>query len=435
MTQNFVFNSLLDDDGRSGEEIIRELKSEPVLYNRYLSMNNVWKMRFMDFCQGKKTLPLTYDPFFKSVFHPDIHPGRLSRFLSSLLGVSVKVIRILPMEETVLDGGALMIMDILVELEDGALANVEVQKIPYAFPGERISCYSSDLVLRQYSRVRGEKGNRFTYRDMKKVYTIVIYEESAGVFHDVPDQYIHMGKTVFDSGLKMELLQEYCLVALDVFREFPYPKVRNEQTAWLSLMSTEDIRDAEALIREYPWLEEIYAEMAGLMHNPKEVLNMFSDALKILDHNTVQYMIEEQKKEIENQKKELEEYKKLTREMEEETRKARKEKEAAERERIEAEQEREAAKKRKEAAEREKLAAEKRKEAAEREKLAAEKQKEIAEREKLAVEKQKEAAEREKLAAEKQKEAAEIEKLQAEKQLEEKEALIAELMKRLEEKN
>jgi len=73
----------------------------------------------------------------------------LSKFLSDLLDQMVKVVRILPTEQTALDGSMLLIMDILVELEDGSLANVEVQKIPYRFPGERMSCYSADLLLRQ----------------------------------------------------------------------------------------------------------------------------------------------------------------------------------------------------------------------------------------------------------------------------------------------
>ena len=109
-------------------------------------------------------------------------------------------------------------MDILVELQDSSLANVEVQKVPYLFPGERMSCYSSDLVLRQYSRVKGEKGKAFTYNDMKKVYTIVLFETSTGEFHREGLGYIHKGKTTFDTGLELELLQEYCLIALDVFR-------------------------------------------------------------------------------------------------------------------------------------------------------------------------------------------------------------------------
>ena len=44
------------------------------------------------------------------------------------------------------------------KMDDGSIANVEIQKIPYAFPGERMSCYSSDLLLRQYSRVKEKKG-------------------------------------------------------------------------------------------------------------------------------------------------------------------------------------------------------------------------------------------------------------------------------------
>lgn len=103
----------------------------------------------------------------------------------------------------------------------------------------------------------------------------------------------------------METLQEYCLIALDVFRKFPYPKDRNEQTAWLSFLSTEDVAEADRLILEYPWLEEIYREAASLRQNPEEVFGMYSEALRILDRNTVRYMIEEQKKEIEEQKKKI----------------------------------------------------------------------------------------------------------------------------------
>ena len=288
-------------------KILQELKKSPVFYGRYQALNNDWKQRFMDFCTGRKTLPLTYDPFFKRIFHPDIHPDRLSRLLSSLLNRQVRVIRILPTEETLLEGGALLIMDILVELEDGSLANVEVQKIPYNFPAERMSCYSADLLLRQYNRVKGERGKEFKYNDIKKVYTIILYEKSTSEFHMIPDKYVHLGKTVFDTGLPLELLQEYCLVALDVFREIPYSKDRCERNAWIGLLATESVDAAELLLRDYPWLAEIYEEIAGYMRNPEEVLTMFSDALKILDTNTVQYMIEEQAQKLEEQLRQLDE--------------------------------------------------------------------------------------------------------------------------------
>lgn len=295
---------------RSEEEVVESLKAVSGLYGRYSRMEENWRQRFMDFCCGRKTLPLTYDPFFKDIFHPDIHPERLSRLLSSLLEVNVRVKGILPSEDSMMDGESLLILDILAELEDGSLSNIEIQKCPYAFPAERMSCYSSDLIMRQYTRTKGRRGKSFTYKDMKKVYTIVLFEESTAAFHMEPPCYIHHGSITFDTGLELELLQEYCLIALDEFRKYPYPKIRNEQTAWLSLLATEDIRDADRLIGEYPWLEEIYREVAALRSRPEEVLRMYSEALRILDRNTVHYMIEEQKKEIDEQKKEIDGQKK-----------------------------------------------------------------------------------------------------------------------------
>ena len=38
--------------------------------------------------------------------------------------------------------------------------------------------------------------------------------------------------------------------------------------------------------------------MADYLYKPEEVLNMFSEALRILDDNTAQYMVDEMKKEI-----------------------------------------------------------------------------------------------------------------------------------------
>ena len=92
-----------------------------------------------------------------------------------------------------------------------------------------------------------------------------------------------------------------------MFRQIPYAVDRNEQTAWLSLLVTETVEEAERLMTEYPWLEEIYKEIAMLRQKPEEVLHMFSEALRIMDRNTVRYMVEEQQKELEEQKKELEE--------------------------------------------------------------------------------------------------------------------------------
>ena len=85
------------------EEALERLCQSPALYRSYRKMNSSWKERFLDFCQGKKSLPLTYDPFFKYLFDPDIHGDRLSRFISSLLGFEVKILEALPGEESQID--------------------------------------------------------------------------------------------------------------------------------------------------------------------------------------------------------------------------------------------------------------------------------------------------------------------------------------------
>ena len=320
MKQNETMNTRGDwkPFSMSREDALEEVVRDPKLRIPFWKLNQECRERVLEFLQGTKTLPVTYDPFFKAVFHPDVHPERLSSFISSLLGIQVKVKAILPSEDRLSDGDSLLIMDVLVELEDGSLTNVEIQKVPYAFPEGRMSCYSSDLVMRQYARARGERGKHFTYRDMKKVYAIIIFERSTQIFRRVPQHYIHRGSTKFDTGLELSLLQEYCLVCLDVFREFPYAKDKNEQTAWLSFLLTETVEEAEKLVSEYPWLEEIYRELAMLRRKPEEVLGMFSDALKIMDQNTVKYMIDEQQQVMNEQKQVMNEQQKKINEQKEE---------------------------------------------------------------------------------------------------------------------
>ena len=68
------------------------------------------------------------------------------------------------------------------------------------------------------------------------------------------------------------------------------------------MLVTENLEEAKRLIQDYPWLQEIYEEIAMLRHRPEEVLGMFSEALRMLDHNTVKYMIEELQKQLEDEK-------------------------------------------------------------------------------------------------------------------------------------
>ena len=114
---------------------------------------------------------------------------------------------------------------------------------------------------------------------------------------DLADIYLHHGKAAFDTGIDLRLLQEYYVVALDVFRKSKYSKDINELNAWLSLLTATTMDDLAALISDYPWMETICMDMSEYLYHPEEVVTMFSEALRKLDENTVNYMIDELKKE------------------------------------------------------------------------------------------------------------------------------------------
>ena len=96
----------------------------------------------------------------KEILNPENTPERVNELLTLLLGQRVRIVDVLPNDGTRLaDESTLLITDMVVQLEDGSIANLEIQKIGYYFPGERSACYSADLLLRQYKRVRGIKGN------------------------------------------------------------------------------------------------------------------------------------------------------------------------------------------------------------------------------------------------------------------------------------
>ena len=146
---------------------------------QYLKKNEEWAGRYEDFLKGKKSLPLLYDPFFKKIFNPT----------------------------------------------------------------ERISCYLADLVLRQYKMITGKNqvgkhkpsmngSSKPSYKDMRKVHTIILFEDSNKSLISDMDKvlYFHVGKTKFNTGIKIELLQDFVLVSLDTFRKYRYSDIKEGRT-------------------------------------------------------------------------------------------------------------------------------------------------------------------------------------------------------------
>ena len=102
-----------------------------------------------------------------------------------------------------------------------------------------------------------------------------------------------------DTGLKIDLLQEYVFLPLDNYREILHNKgIRNQLEAWLAFLSVDEPEIIVKLVGEYPQFKEYYEEIYRLCMNTEKVMNMFSKELQELDRNTVQYMIDEMQNEI-----------------------------------------------------------------------------------------------------------------------------------------
>lgn len=292
-------------DPRLRTDVLDQLQSDPAAYAAFRSLTLPEQEAFLGFCMGERGLKVTYDPFFKHIFHPEARPGRLDRLLSCILDQEITVQRVLPLERRFIsENSSLIIMDILVQLADGCLVNVEMQRVGYEFPIERSFCYGADLLVRQYDVVREGQGKNFSYRSINPVYVIILMETSPGIFHQYPDNYIHRSKFSFDTGLSMKSLQNFIYVSLDIFREMEHNEL-TELEAWLYFLGSDNPANILRVVSSYPTFRELYQEIVNFRFHPKELILMFSEALRILDQNTVEYMIDELKAEISAQKNAL----------------------------------------------------------------------------------------------------------------------------------
>ena len=297
-------------DVKTREEVMREIRANQKVYSEFLNLNKDFQERFIEFCMGIRGVMMTYDSFFQRILDVEAHPERLSELVSQIVGKRLKVKRALPKEHRrISEKGSLLIMDILAETEEGDLVDVEIQKVGYLFPGQRASCYSADMVMRQYEREKSRCGENFTYKDMKKVYTIVLVEKSSKEFQQFPDKYIHRGGWKFDTGIQLDLLQEVYFISLDIFLHIQDNRNEDESIseleAWLYFLGSDKTEHIQKIIDNYPRFEEMYREIVRFRYSPEEAIGMFSEALKVLDENTVKYMIEEMKQELEESQKKL----------------------------------------------------------------------------------------------------------------------------------
>ena len=301
---------------RTKEEVLKEIENNSKLKEIYENWQEDEREEFLAFVTGTKGVKMMYDFISKAILNPEIYEERVEEFLTLLLQQKVKILEVLPNEETGLsDGYSILIMDIVVELENGSIVNLEIQKKGYMFPGERSACYSADLLLRQYRRVRKKnkqegKKTKSCYRDIKDVYTIVLFETSPSQLHKFRNVYLHHFEQKSDTGAEMNLLQKYLFVTLDNFRSIKHNKsskmiINNRLEAWLAFMCMDEPDDILSIIEKYSDFKEMYEQAYDVCRNIEEVMQMFSKELLELDRNTVKLMIDDMQKEIDCQREQL----------------------------------------------------------------------------------------------------------------------------------
>ncbi|MCR5754605.1 MAG: PD-(D/E)XK nuclease family transposase [Acetatifactor sp.] len=319
LTQNYFFTE---------EDVLGKLRTSTIAYNIFQKLDPIRQTEFINFCMGKSNSLICYDAFFKTLFHPDMHPGRLSEFLSALLKESVEVVAALSNEGIHLaDRGTFVIMDITVRLANGEIVNVEIQKVGHRFPEKRLDCYSADLILREYNRLREIHRDKFSYSMMPSIISIVLFEDSPKIFRHNKAWYIHCAQMKTDTDIPLNSILKHIYISLDNFSEtMQYKDISSDIEAWLTLFTSHDLTKIEYLLTHFEGFDEIYRELFQMRQKPEELIYMYQNIFletdlyeeslvlddmreeikeKRMEIQEQDQKIQEQKRELQNQKREL----------------------------------------------------------------------------------------------------------------------------------
>ena len=134
-----------------------------------------------------------------------------------------------------------------------------------------------------------------------------MFESSPEEFHEFPDVYIHRSEQKSDTGIKVELLQKYVFIPIDIFKKRQHNKdITGKLDAWLMFFCGEKPEEIVRLIEAYPQFKPMYEEAYEMCRNMEDIMGLFSKELRELDRNTVQLMIDEMQEELEQKRAELE---------------------------------------------------------------------------------------------------------------------------------
>lgn len=101
----------------------------------------------------------------------------------------------------------------------------------------------------------------------------------------------------------MDLLQKYIFIPLDIFKENVENKgIKNKMDGWLTFLGMDEPEKIIELINTYPEFREMYEHVYYICRNVEDVMGIFSEELRIMNRNTVRYMVDEMQETIDEQK-------------------------------------------------------------------------------------------------------------------------------------
>ena len=320
---------------RLREDVMKDIEEEPEVLKVFRKMKPEHQEALVQFCMGNRGLNVLYDPFFKKLFlEGEAGLKRLERLLSLIMGQKITIVRDEHLEVTRRsEDASVMIMDLVVKLEDGSYVNLEIQRRTHDFPFKRAECYSADILVQQYDELKQEQREenremkarnarrretdvseepekivRFDYNKMRPVYVIVLMNSASRKFNAYPDHYIHKsnGKVKFDTGLEEDSLQKYIMVSLDIFRKMEHNEL-TELEAWMYFLASDRPEDVRRVIEAYPEFEMLYREIIRFQYNPKELMAMVPEAIRMMDEGSYQLMIDRMQAQLDTQAGQIEE--------------------------------------------------------------------------------------------------------------------------------
>ena len=267
--------------------ILDRIDSDPELKEVWDQLSEESQRIIIEIDERKRVPDMLNDAMFKGVFDPDARPAWIEKLISSVLGKDVKVIRSLKNERvrsSIHSKGK--ILDVVVEFEDGTIADVEIQRRGLNMPPKRSCMYSSDLVVRQYAAYEDEKLSDVDYSRVHPVHMIVIMEDSLDSLQDIGSCIHHFSQksdTGIESGEDFELLQYYHFICLDVFQK-ERPHLAKSLESWLDFLTIRSVEKMMKFLANNPDFSEIYGKAKNMMYDREALLMMLQS---IFDHEDI----------------------------------------------------------------------------------------------------------------------------------------------------